>query len=185
MALAPRAERPRGRPATTEGDPSDGRQEPTALDHFRDEGLITDVIRIVKTGKEASVHLCRANPSTTGEELVASRVYHPLDRRDFRDESIERDGEWIEERRVRVALEKRTRFGRRVQSAIWVGREWEMLGVLHGAGVSVPRPISLGRDAILMSFVGDEDDAVRSSARTDPPLTRRQICSARSSGRPG
>ena len=33
----------------------------TAADHFLGEGLITDVVRIVKTGKEASVHLCRAN----------------------------------------------------------------------------------------------------------------------------
>ena len=43
--------------------------EPTAIDHFLAEGLITDVLRIVKTGKEASVHLCRANRSTTGEDL--------------------------------------------------------------------------------------------------------------------
>ena len=30
----------------------------TSLDHFLAEGLITDVVRIIKTGKEASVHLC-------------------------------------------------------------------------------------------------------------------------------
>ena len=78
--------------------------EASSLDHFLHEGLITDVVRIVKTGKEASVHLCRGNRSTTGEDLVALKVYHPLDRRDFRDESIYRDGEWIEERRIRAAL---------------------------------------------------------------------------------
>ena len=38
-----------------------------------------------------------------------------------------RDGEWIKERRVRVALEKKTRFGREVQGMIWVDREWETL----------------------------------------------------------
>lgn len=144
--------------------------EPTAIDHFLDEGLITDVLRVVKTGKEASVHLCRANPSTAGATLAALKVYHPLDRRDFRDESIYRDGEWIKERRVRVALEQRTRFGRRVQSALWIDREWEALRLLHDAGAPVPRPIALGPDAILMAFVGDEEIAAPQlrSLRPDP-----------------
>ena len=93
-------------------------------------GTHHDVVRIIKTGKEASVHLCRANRSTTGEDLLALKVYHPLDRRDFRDESIYRDGEWIKERRIRAALEKKTRFGREVQGAIWVNREWETLRAL-------------------------------------------------------
>ena len=132
-------------------------QEPNAFDHFVDEGLITDVVRVVKAGKEASVHLCRANASTTGETLAALKVYHPLDRRDFRDESIYRDGEWIKERRVRIALQKHTRFGREIQGALWVHREWETLNLLHEAGAPVPRPIALGPDAILMTFVGDEE----------------------------
>jgi RIO kinase 1 len=138
--------------------------------HFLDEGLITDVVRIVKTGKEASVHLCRANPATTGEDLLALKVYHPLDRRDFRDESLYRDGEWIKERRVRVALEKRTRFGREVQGAIWVNREWEALQALSEAGAPVPRPIAATEDAILMSYVGDEEQAAPQlrSYRPDP-----------------
>ena len=126
-----------------------------AIDHFLDEGLITGVVRIIKTGKEASVHLCRANPSTTGERLLALKVYHPLDRRDFRDESLYRDGEWIKERRIRVALEKKTRFGREVQGAIWVHREWETLRALSEAGAPVPRPLAATDDAILMTYVGD------------------------------
>jgi RIO kinase 1 len=129
------------------------------FEHFLDEGLIERVIRPIKSGKEASVHLCRANPRTTGEELVALKVYHPLDRRDFRDESLYRDGEWIKERRIRVALEKRTRFGREVQGGIWVSREWETLGALWEAGVPVPRPIEATERAILMSYVGDETRA--------------------------
>ena len=129
----------------------------SSLDHFLAEGLITDVVRTVKTGKEASVHLCRGNRSTTGEDLVALKVYHPLGRRDFRDESIYRDGEWIKERRIRAALEKKTRFGRQVQGELWVGREWETLRALSLAGLPVPRPIASTGDAILMSYLGDLD----------------------------
>jgi RIO kinase 1 len=127
----------------------------TPFDHFLDEGLITRVIGRVKSGKEASVHLCEADPSTTGEELLALKAYHPLDRRDFRDESLYRDGEWIKEHRVRVALEKKTRFGREVQGVLWVDREWQCLRLLSDAGADVPRPVARTDDAILMTFVGD------------------------------
>lgn len=139
-----------------------------AFEHFLDEGLIERVLRPIKSGKEASVHLCRANPRTTGERLAALKVYHPLDRRDFRDESLYRDGEWIKERRIRVALEKRTRFGREVQGGIWVAREWETLSLLSEAGAPVPRPIESTDRAILMSYVGDEDTAAPQLHRHRP-----------------
>lgn len=130
--------------------------DPNQMEHFFDEGLIERVIRPIKSGKEASVHLCRANPRTTGERLVALKLYHSLDQRDFRDETMYRDGEWIKERRVRVALEKKTNFGRQVQGMIWVDREWDTLRALHEGGVPVPRPIERTDDAILMTYVGDE-----------------------------
>ena len=44
------------------------------LEPFFDEGWITEVIRPVKSGKEATVYLCRAG-DRTGEELVAAKVY--------------------------------------------------------------------------------------------------------------
>ncbi len=140
----------------------------STIEHFLDAGLITRVLRPIKSGKEASVHLCRANRSTTDEDLAALKVFHPLDRRDFRDESIYRDGEWIEERRIRAALAKKTRFGREVQGAIWVQREWETLRALHAAGAAVPRPIASTGDAILMAYVGDERNAAPQLHRYRP-----------------
>ena len=126
-----------------------------AFEHFFDEGLIEAVLLPLKHGKEASVHLCRANPRTTGEELVALKRYHPLDKRDFRDEQLYRDGEFIKERRVRVALHQKTAFGREVQGGLWISREWETLEKLSGVGAPVPRPIERTEDAILMTYVGD------------------------------
>ena len=126
---------------------------------FLDEGLISKIIRPIKGGKEASVHLCRADPDVSGERLLALKVYHPPDRREFRDEALYRDGEWIKERRTRVAVEKKTRFGREVAGAIWVDREWETLRELTDAGADVPTPIMRTDRAILMTYFGDEDDA--------------------------
>jgi RIO kinase 1 len=130
-----------------------------AFTHFLDEGLIEEVIRPIKSGKEASVHLCRANRRTTGETLAVLKVFHPLDRRDFRDEQLYRDGEFIKERRIRTALEKKTKFGREVQGGLWVSREWETLCALSAVGPPVPRPIEHTDDAILMTYVGDLRDA--------------------------
>jgi RIO kinase 1 len=127
-----------------------------AFEHFFDEGLVERHLKPLKHGKEASVHLFRANPRTTGEELVALKLYHPLDRRDFRDETLYRDGEFIKERRIRAALAKKSAFGREVQGGLWVSREWETLQILHERA-PVPRPIEWTGDAILMSYVGDED----------------------------
>ncbi|HEX5950860.1 MAG TPA: RIO1 family regulatory kinase/ATPase [Actinomycetota bacterium] len=140
----------------------------STIEHFLDEGLVTKVLRPIKSGKEASVHLCRGNRSTIGHDLVALKVYHPLDRRDFRDESIYRDGEWIKERRIRAALAKKTRFGREVQGGIWVHREWETLRALSAAGAAVPAPIAWTGDAILMSYVGDEAAAAPQLHRYRP-----------------
>ncbi len=127
--------------------------------HFLDEGFIAGIVRPIKSGKEASVHLCRANETTTGERLAALKVFHSPDRRDFRDEALYRDGEWIKERRIRVAVEKRTRFGREVAAGIWVDREWESLRTLSNAGADVPTPIARTGRAILMTYVGDEETA--------------------------
>ena len=128
-----------------------------AFEHFFDEGLIEEVLQPLKHGKEASVHLCRANPRTTGEELVALKLYHPLNKRDFRDEGLYRDGEFIKERRIRAALDRKTRFGREVQGGLWVSREWDTLRMLSGLGAPVPRPIERTDDAILMTYIGDRD----------------------------
>ena len=88
-----------------------------AFEHFFDEGLIEAVLLPLKHGKEASVHLCRANPRTTGEELVALKLYHPLNKRDFRDEGLYRDGEFIKERRIRAALDRRRGSAARSKAA--------------------------------------------------------------------
>ena len=43
-----------------------------SFEHFFDEGLIEAVIAPLKHGKEASVHLCRANPRTTPDSATCN-----------------------------------------------------------------------------------------------------------------
>jgi RIO kinase 1 len=131
---------------------------PDSTEFFFDEGLIHKILRPLKQGKEASVYLCLADKDTTGHDLAALKIYRPLDRRDFRDESIYRDSEWIGDDRARRALEAKSRFGRSVQAGTWVYREWESLQKLSRTGLT-PLPIALHDDAILMTYVGDAERA--------------------------
>ncbi len=138
-------------------EPDEPRAGPPAFDHFLSEGLITSVIRPVKSGKEASVHLCSSEPSVTGHALLALKVYHPRDRRDFKHHQVYNDGYVILDERVRRAVAKKTRFGREADSGIWLEREWETMKALRGAGCDVPDPIARDAGGLLMEYIGDAD----------------------------
>jgi len=127
------------------------------FEHFFDEGLITDIIRPVKSGKEASVHLCRANPSTTGEHLAALKIYHARKRRNFKDTSRYVQGRVLSESMQR-GIARKGRAGRALEMGLWIEHEWAALGWLHRNGVRVPRPLARSDAAILMGWIGDADD---------------------------
>lgn len=134
---------------------------PEELDAALGEGWITEVIRAVKSGKEASVYLCRGS-DRSGERLVAAKVYRS--RPTFHNNSGYWEGGtrgW--KRGSVVAVEKRSAFGREVRFSAWIGREFEHLRALHRAGALVPRPIAVEGKALLLGWIGDEDGAA-------PPL---------------
>jgi RIO kinase 1 len=126
-----------------------------ALDSFFENGLISDVLYLVKAGKEAVVYCCEA-AEETGAELLAGKAYYARDHRNFRDDSVYREGRVIVTGQVRRAVEKKTGFGRRFAFGSWVQHEYETLKLLHAAGADVPRPVAVADGAILMEYVGDD-----------------------------
>ncbi len=129
------------------------------LEPFFDEGWITEVIRPVKSGKEATVYLCRAG-DRTGEELVAAKVYRSLHQRGFKNDSVYWEGGMrAMSRRTKAAIARRSDFGRDVVFSVWISREKETLEALHRAGANVPRPITQLSSAFLMAWIGDEEEA--------------------------
>jgi len=129
--------------------------EVPSLEAFRSRGLITEVMSNVKSGKEATVYCCRACPST-GFDLLAAKVYRPLESRSFRRDAVYHEGRVITDARARRAFKKKTRFGRGVQFGLWMLNEFEALKVLHAAGADVPQPVAQAGAAILMEYVGDD-----------------------------
>jgi RIO kinase 1 len=129
-----------------------------ALEPFVVDGLIEDVLYLVKTGKEATVFCCRSGPKLGGG-LVAAKVYKPTAFRSFRDDAVYREGRVILNKRDARAAAKRTSFGQEVRSSMWTNHEWNTLKMLHAAGSDVPRPLAHSAGAMLLEFVGDDSGA--------------------------
>jgi RIO kinase 1 len=126
------------------------------LDAFIGDGSITDVLYVVRSGKEATVYCCRG-ADASGGGLVAAKVYRPLERRNFHNDAIYQKGRdaAMESR----ALANKTRHGRDVQYGSWINSEYQTMRMLHGAGADVPDVFSRSNGAILMEYFGDEEAA--------------------------
>jgi RIO kinase 1 len=124
---------------------------------FEDE-LITDVLHVVKSGKEATVYCCQGHPST-GAALLAAKVYRPREVRSFKNDAVYQRGRVIgggrPDRRVQRAVRNKSRKGREEQFADWVAHEFQTLRRLSAAGADVPRPLACTDSAILIEYVGD------------------------------
>jgi RIO kinase 1 len=132
--------------------------ESEAFDEFFGEGYVTQMVRPLSSGKEASVYLCRATESAGGG-LLAMKVYRARDHRSFKNDHLYKAGRVILNGHDRRAVAKKSRHGREFEESWWTGREWEVLLQLHEAGADVPRPVASGDGAILMEYVGDEEAA--------------------------
>jgi RIO kinase 1 len=136
-----------------------------SLRPFYDQHLISDVVAIVKGGKEANVYRCAATEET-GAVWLAAKVYRPRMFRNLRNDKRYRqgrhvlttEGKEVKENDLREmrALNKKTSFGEQLSHTSWLMYEYLTLETLHAAGGDVPRPIAVAENAILMAYVGDE-----------------------------
>lgn len=140
---------------------SAGDAEYDPLDTFLANAFITEVLGEIKSGKEGTVYLCRAHPST-GHDLLAAKVYRSASHRTFKNDSAYREGRVILDQRNARAARKNTAWGRTVRFSGWIEHEYQTLLALSEAGADVPEPITRTADAILMRFVGDERGAAPS-----------------------
>lgn len=139
-----------------------------SLESLYDQQLITDVLALVRGGKEASVYCCAAHEST-GETVLAAKVYRPRMFRQLRNDGMYRQGRDLimadgvrlngsDDREMR-AIAKNTAFGKAVKHTSWLMHEYTTLTALYRAGAAVPRPWAIGNNTILMEYIGDEQTA--------------------------
>jgi RIO kinase 1 len=129
-----------------------------AIDPFIAEGLVSEVLYPIKSGKEATVYCCRAGTALP-DEFVAAKVYKPRSFRSFRNDALYREGRVILDRRSARAAARLTDYGREVRSALWTDHEYTTLKTLFAAGADVPRPLAHSSGAMLLEFLGDGDEA--------------------------
>jgi RIO kinase 1 len=130
-----------------------------ALGAFFADGLITDVLYRVRSGKEADVYCCAAG-APTGREFLAAKVYRPIEERSFRNDFLYQAGRnRTLGRRDKLAIAKKSRHGLSMREGVWVNSEFETLSEMHARGASVPEPISRSHNALLMEYFGDAEGA--------------------------
>jgi len=148
-----------------------------------DLGAVEEDLGILKSGKEADVHVVRRWLPRRQRELSddqsgsAKGVYLAAKRfRDSEHRMFQRDTGYLEGRRVRRsretrAMARRTEFGRQLISGQWAAAEFNALGELWGLGLPVPYPVQIKGVEILMEFIGDQDGSPVAApwlARTRP-----------------
>lgn len=132
------------------------RSDLLAIQEFIDEGYITGVSNVVKSGKEAAVYRCRAH-RTIGAEFAIAKVYHDHVHRAFGRSGLYEEGRPMGPGQVRRAVAARTEFGREAELSMWVDHEFELLSALNYAGADVPAPYACTDRAVLMEEVTGVD----------------------------
>ncbi|MGB8980809.1 MAG: RIO1 family regulatory kinase/ATPase [Anaerolineales bacterium] len=137
-----------------------------SIGDFYEHKWISDVLRRVKGGKEASVYLCRSGPAIEAP-LVAAKVYRPRSLRNLKNDGqyrtgradLDESGNVIVDDGALHAMEKRTAYGEELRHQSWIAYEFQTLEMLHAAGADVPRPYAMEKNAILMGYIGDLESA--------------------------
>jgi RIO kinase 1 len=112
---------------------------------------------ILKTGKEADVHLVRRGVPGGAESLLAAKRYRPAERRMFQRDAGYQEGRRTRRTRDTRAMARRTSYGRDLLSGQWASAEFAALSTLWRAGAPVPYPVQLSGTELMLEFIGDDD----------------------------
>jgi RIO kinase 1 len=117
-----------------------------------EDGLVDDVIRQLMSGKEATVYVVRC-----GDDVRCAKVYKEANQRSFRQSVDYTEGRKTKNSRQARAMEKGSKYGRKLQEEAWQSAEVDALYRLAGAGVRVPKPHNFYEGVLLMELVVDEE----------------------------
>jgi RIO kinase 1 len=117
-----------------------------------DDGIIDEVVRQLKSGKEASVYVVRC-----GAEIRCAKVYKDLAQRSFQQRAQYQEGRKVRGSRDARAMSKSTRYGRKQQETAWKNTEVDALYQLVSTGVRVPQPYGFFNGVLLMELVTDAE----------------------------
>ncbi|MDQ3511979.1 MAG: serine protein kinase RIO [Pseudomonadota bacterium] len=125
---------------------------PHGLQALIDDGVIDEVMRPLKSGKEAAVYVVRA-----GGEVRCAKVYKDMAQRSFQQRVQYQEGRKVRGSREARAIGKASKYGRKQQESAWKNTEVDALYQLRDAGVRVPEPYGYYHGVLVMELVIDAD----------------------------
>jgi len=117
-----------------------------------DDGVIDEVLRPLKSGKEAAVYVVRS-----GDDVRCAKVYKDMAQRSFQQRVQYQEGRKVRGSREARAVGKASRYGRKQQETAWKNTEVDALYQLRDAGVRVPEPHGYFHGVLVMELVTDAD----------------------------
>ena len=128
---------------------------PKRIQAWVEEGLIDEVMRQLMSGKEATVYVVRC-----GDDIRCAKVYKEATQRSFHQAVAYQEGRRVKNSRQARAMEKGSRYGRKMAEEVWQNAEVDALYRLATAGVRVPKPYICFEGVLLMELVTDADGHV-------------------------
>jgi RIO kinase 1 len=125
---------------------------PQGLQTLIEEGVIDQVLRPLKSGKEASVYVVRC-----GQDVRCAKVYKDMGQRSFQARVQYQEGRKVRGSRQARAIGKASKFGRKEMEENWKNAEVDALYQLTAAGVRVPQPFGYFNGVLVMELVTDAE----------------------------
>ncbi len=124
----------------------------SGFEHLLEEGVISEVLGRLQSGKEAEVYIVRF-----GGKIVAAKVYKDRAMRSFKNNSSYKEGRTVRNTRSQRAMNRGSSFGKAAAEDAWKSAEANALYKLHAEGVRVPTPVLFLDGVLLMELVLDAD----------------------------
>ena len=125
---------------------------PQGLQALIDDGVIDEVMRPLKSGKEAAVYVVRS-----GDDVRCAKVYKDMAQRSFQQRVQYQEGRKVRGSREARAIGKASKYGRKQQETAWKNTEVDALYQLREAGVRVPEPHGYYHGVLVMELVTDAE----------------------------
>ncbi|HWA71607.1 MAG TPA: RIO1 family regulatory kinase/ATPase [Polyangiaceae bacterium] len=123
-----------------------------SLEQLLAEGVISEILSRVKSGKEADVYTVRQ-----GGKVVAAKVYKDHGQRSFKNNAVYQEGRQVRNSRSQRAMDRGSRFGKEAAEEAWKSAEANTIYKLHAAGVRVPTPVMFLEGVLFMELVLGEN----------------------------
>jgi len=125
---------------------------PQGLQALIDDGVIDEVLRPLKSGKEAAVYIVRS-----GDEIRCAKVYKVMAQRSFQQRVQYQEGRKVRGSREARAIGKASKYGRKQQEVAWKNAEVDALYQLRDAGMRVPEPFGYFHGVLVMELFTDAE----------------------------